>query len=400
VATGGVTRRSPGCVAVLGAAGTIGPAIVRDLSESSSVDDVVLLDVDVDQARLVAAEHGGEKATVRAIDASDADALAGALAASGPSVLVHAAAYRLNEAAMDAALAAGCHYLDLGGLYHTTLRQLARHRGFAEAGLTAVLGMGASPGKTNLLAAVAAARLDSVDALHVSAAATDPLPAGHTGLSAPYAIETILDELTMPAVVVRDGAVDELPPLTEGGELDLPAPVGRRRSVYTLHSELATFPSSFPGLRAASFRLSLAPALAERIELLARCGLADLEPIDIGGSSVVPRALLLACLQRSRATAPPSNRTTAVHVVDAEGESGGQRCRVRAAALTVPHDGWGFGGGVVSTAAPAAEAARRLLRGEVDGAGVLAPERAFRADPFLAALAATGCTVTVTAGPV
>jgi saccharopine dehydrogenase-like NADP-dependent oxidoreductase len=255
--------------------------------------------------------------------------------------------------------------------------------------------MGASPGKTNLMAAAAAGRLDSVDALHVWAAATDPTPAGHTGLSTPYAIETILDELTLPAVVVRDGEVGEVPPLTDGGPVTFPDPVGERRALYTLHSELATFPASFPGLRQASFRLSLAPALAERIELLARCGLADLEPIEAGGTTVVPRAVLLACLRRSEATVPPSNRTTAVHVVEAEGSRAGEPARVRAVAVTVPHERWKLGGGVVSTAAPAAEAARRLLRVEVDGVGVLAPERAFAAGPFLGALAATGCTVTI-----
>jgi lysine 6-dehydrogenase len=382
-------------VAVLGAAGTIGPAIVRDLAESDVVERLLLLDVADDRARAVAAEHGQGKATAQTVDAADADALARALRDGGATVLVNAAAYRLNLAAMDAARAAGCHYLDLGGLYHTTLRQLGRHEAFAAAGLTAVVGMGASPGKTNLLAAAAAARLDEVLALHVSAAATDPLPAGHTGLSAPYAIETILDELTLPAVVVRDGAVHDLPPLTDGGELGFEEPVGPQRSVYTLHSELATFPSSFAGLRDSSFRLSLAPVLAERIELLARCGLADVDPIEVAGTEVVPRAVLLACLRRSAATAPPSNRTTAVHVVEADGTRAGLPIQVRAAAVTVPHERWGFGGGVVSTAAPAAEAARRLLRGEVNGVGVLPPERAFAAESFLDALAATGCTVTI-----
>jgi saccharopine dehydrogenase-like NADP-dependent oxidoreductase len=384
-------------VAVLGAAGTIGPAIVRDLAESDDVERLLLLDVAVDAAAAVADIHGSGKAAAERVDASDVESLSGALRAGGASVLANAASYRLNPAAMDGALAAGCHYLDLGGLYHTTQRQLEWHDRFAAEGRAAVLGIGASPGKTNLMAAAAANRLDSVDALHVWAAATDPTPPGHTGLSAPYAIETILDELTLPAVVVRDGQVGEVPPLTDGGPVTFPDPIGARQSVYTLHSELATFPASFPGLREASFRLSLAPALAERIELLARCGLADLDPVEVGGMAVVPRAVLLACLRRTGATAPPSNRTTAVHVVDAEGTRAGAPAGVRAVAVTVPHDRWGLGGGVVSTAAPAAEAARRLLRGEVDGVGVLAPERAFPAGPFLAALAATGCTVTVEA---
>jgi saccharopine dehydrogenase (NAD+, L-lysine-forming) len=385
-------------VAVLGAAGTIGPAIVRDLAEGAGVDRLVLLDRAADRVAAVAAEHGEGRAAAEVVDAADPAGLAGGLRDASASVLVNAASYRLNLAAMEGALLAGCHYLDLGGLYHTTRQQLALDDRFADAGLTAVLGIGASPGKTNLLAAWAAARLDEVHALHVSAAATDPTPPGHTGLSAPYALETILDELTLPAVVLRDGRAGEVPALADGGEVAFPEPIGARRSVYTLHSELATFTESFPGLRAASFRLSLAPALADRVELLARCGLADLEPVDVGGVSVVPRAVLLACVTRRGATVPPSNRTTAVHLVDAEGVVDGRPATVRAAAVTVPHDRWGLGGGVVSTAAPAAEAARRLARGDVAGTGVLAPERAFAAEPFLHDLAATGCTVTRT-GP-
>lgn len=384
-------------VAVLGAAGTIGPAIGRDLAEGGGVERLVLLDRAADRVEAVAATHGAGRATAAVVDAAEPAALASALRAADASVLVNAASYRLNLAVMRGALEAGCHYVDLGGLYHTTQRQLGLDDRFAAAGLTAVLGIGASPGKTNLLAAWAAAQLDEVHALHVSAAATDPTPAGHTGRSAPYAIETILDELTLPAVVMRDGQAEEVPALADGGDVVFPQPIGRRRSVYTFHSELATFPDTFPSLRAASFRLSLAPALAERVELLARCGLADLEPVDVDGTTVVPRAVLLACVARRGAAVPPSNRTTAVHLVDAEGLAGGRPATVRATAVTVPHERWGLGGGVVSAAAPAAEAARRLVRGEVAGTGVLAPERAFEAEPFLDDLRATGCTVTRTA---
>lgn len=333
---------------------------------------------------------------VTAVDARNTEALARALTAAGAEVLVNAASYRVNLAAMEGALAAGCHYVDLGGLFHTTRLQLALHERFVAVGRTAVVGMGASPGKTNLLASLAAASLESVEELHVSAAATDPTPAGHTGLTAPYAIETILDELTLPAVVLRDGVLEEVDALTFGGEIDFAAPIGVRDSVFTLHSELATFPASFPGLRAASFRLSLAPALAERVELLARCGLADLEPLALpDGTSVVPRQVLLAALARRGATVPPSANTTAVHLVDAVGQRGGSAVTVRAAAVTVPHSGWGLGGGIVSTAGPAAEAARRLLRGDVARSGVLAPEAAFPAAAFLEALTRTGCTITV-----
>ena len=56
-------------VAVLGAAGTIAPAIVRDLAESEEVSSILLLDLDPDRAAEVADEQGGGKAEARAADA-------------------------------------------------------------------------------------------------------------------------------------------------------------------------------------------------------------------------------------------------------------------------------------------------------------------------------------------
>ena len=209
----------------------------------------------------------------------------------------------------------------------------------------------------------------------------------------PYAIETILDELTLPAVVLRDGKLVEVAALTPGEDERFPQPVGDRRTVYTLHSELATFPTSFPGLREASFRLSLAPALVARVEVLAELGLADTDAIEVNGSTVSPRAVVLATMRRKGVTHPPSASTVAVHVVDAKGMKNGQPGAVRVEAVTMPHERWGIGGNVVSTAAPAAEVVRLLLQGALEATGVVAPEQVLDPAAFLAALTRTGCHV-------
>jgi saccharopine dehydrogenase (NAD+, L-lysine-forming) len=385
-----VVRR--GLVAVLGAGGTIAPALVHDLAEARDVGELRLLDLDTERATDVADRHGLGKADVVGVDAARTDELADAL--KGADVLVNSASYGFNLSAMEAALAAGCHYLDLGGLYHLTRRQLELHDRFRSAGLLGLLGIGASPGKTNVMARLAADRLDEVHALHVSAAASDPTPP-EGGLAAPYAIETILDELTLPAIVVRDGEVREVPARTPGGDERFPSPIGDRRTVYTLHSELATFPASFPSLREASFRLSLAPPLAARMEVLAELGLADTEKIEANGVRVSPRAVLLATMRRKGVTHPPSRSTVAVHVVDAEGMNDGEPAKVRVEAVTVAHERWGIGGNVVSTAAPAAEVARLLVRGELRATGVKPPEQVLDPATFLPALSRTGCQVSV-----
>ena len=91
-------------VAVLGAAGTIAPAIVHDLSQSEEIGRMTLLDLDPGKAGAVANEHGAGKATASGIDARDVDALAGALSDAGADVLLNTASYRINLEAMRACL--------------------------------------------------------------------------------------------------------------------------------------------------------------------------------------------------------------------------------------------------------------------------------------------------------
>jgi lysine 6-dehydrogenase len=345
-------------VAVLGAGGTIAPAIVRDLAESDEASSLLLLDLDGDRAAGVAERHGQGKARSAAVDARAG--LAGEL--DGVDVLVNSASYRVNLDAMRACLEAGCHYLDLGGLYHMTSRQLELDADFREAGLLALLGMGSSPGKTNVMAALAAREAGgdprSVD---VIAAGRDRDPP--SGFSVPYALRTLVDELTLPPVVVRDGEPTEVEPLSPGGRVSFPEPIGEAETIYTLHSEVLTFPDSF-GCSESSFRLSLAPELLERLRELTSASEDELE-------------------RAAREAVPPSGRTVSVHMVVADGAT--------VTAVTRPMERWGLGGGVVSTAAPAAAAVRLLARGRIEARGALPPERCVEADDLFPQLRLRNC---------
>ena len=59
-------------VAVLGAGGTIAPAIVRDLADPTEIESMILLDIAGEKARAVAAAHGGGKAAADELDAGAA----------------------------------------------------------------------------------------------------------------------------------------------------------------------------------------------------------------------------------------------------------------------------------------------------------------------------------------
>jgi lysine 6-dehydrogenase len=375
-------------VAVLGAGGTIAPAIVRDLASSDEVAGLLLLDLDEARAEHVASLHGGTKARAAFADAraSAGDSASLALALEGCDVLVNSASYRVNLDAMAACLDAGCHYLDLGGLYWMTGRQLELGPRFERTGLLALLGIGSAPGKTNLMALEATRELQAaadpaapgraaeeaagIDSIHISAAGRDLDPP--PGFSVPYALQTLLDELTLAPVVLRDGLAEEIEPLSSGGVVEFGEPIGAGETIHTLHSELRTFQESL-GCREASFRLSLSPDLLATLRELSQAPEEEIR--RLAGEAV-----------------PPSGKTISVHLVEASG--GGRSVRVRA--VTEPMDGWGLGGGVVSTAAPAAAAVRLLARGRIEARGVLAPERCIEPAEMFSELEQRGCRFELT----
>ena len=358
-------------VGVLGAGGTIAPAIVRDLADSEEVSAMRLLDLDLDRAEKVAREQGGGKA-----EASRADAtrdLAAQL--EDMDVLVNSAAYRINLAAMRACLDAGCHYMDLGGLYHVTAEQLALSPEFEERGLLALLGIGSAPGKTNLLAARAVRELPG-DPLSISVLAAGRDLDPPDGLSFPYAVRTLLDEITMPPMALVDGRARELEPLQPGPTADFGEPIGQGETIFTLHSEVLTFGESFdcPNV---TFALSLSPKVLESLE-------------QLRGASEERIA------EVARSASPPSAKTTSIHVVEVAGED----TMIRARSVTPPHEEWGLGGGIVSTATPAAAAVRLLSRGDIERRGTLPPESCIDPERMFGELEKRGVRFDFTSAPV
>jgi saccharopine dehydrogenase-like NADP-dependent oxidoreductase len=93
-------------------------------------------------------------------------------------------------------------------------------------------------------------------------------------------------------------------------------------------------------------------------------------------------------------TVPPSGQTwSAQHVLVRGAEN-----EAVVTSLTPPHDGWGLGGGVVSTGSVAAATARLLLRGDLDARGAMPPERCLPAEALFAEVARVGTTVDVQVG--
>lgn len=371
-------------IGVLGA-GAMGSAAARLLGRHDDVE-ILVLDIDADRARTVAAEIGADHRGVDIGSGSLRDAL------SGVQSVAACIPYRLNLPVMEAALTAGCHYADLGGLFHTTRRQLGLNAKFREAGLSAVLGIGSAPGITNLLARAGADRLDAVTSVDMLDGAVDR--SGEFGL--PYSAETVLDEFTLPAMVYEDGTMREVPAASGTVRYEFPEPIGAQEAFYTLHSEPATLPATIEGVRDVRWRLALPEAIARGFRLLVSVGLAGTDPVELPGGAVAPRDLLIALLNRlpSAGDAPQD-----VECIDAvvRGLRDGRGTTFVGRALLRPSPE-GLSAGAFGTAIPIATMARWQAAGRIQP-GVHPPETSVAAEAFLDDLAAEGVEVSFPPAP-
>lgn len=360
-------------IAVLGA-GAMGGAAAVLLARHDDVD-LLVLDVDGERAERVAGRAG---ARGRGFDPATGELVE---ALEGVEAVAACIPYRANLPTMEAALAAGCHYADLGGLFHVTLRQWELHERFERAGLSAVLGIGSAPGITNVLARLGADRLDpgSVRSIDMVDGAVDLATEGG-GFGVPYSADTILDEFTLPAMVFEDGQMREVPAGSGVVEWDFPEPVGTQPAIFTLHSEPATLPRTIPGVRDVRWRLALPRVVHEGFAFLVGLGLASREPVLTASGPVVPRDLLAAVLSpMALAEGEPSDRE--VIDVRVSGTRDGTKAVIRSLADLRPSPE-GLSAGAFGTAIPIAVTARWMAAGRV-APGVHPPETAFEAEAFV-----------------
>lgn len=387
-------------IAVLGGAGLMGPGIIRDLCANPRVTHITVGDLDYAAAQHVVEQAGGSNLEAAAVDVRGAESVDAVL--RDADACVNAVQYYFNLDVMRACLRTQTPYVDLGGLFHVTRQQLDLSAAFAERGLAAILGLGSSPGVSNVAAACAARELDRIESIHLYNA-SDTMEDDPLGQI--YSIRTILDEIMEEPVVFTDGEFTTAAPLSGQEVFRFLPPVGYRKVHYSLHSELATLPLSYRdrGVRDVFFKIAFfgySEEALNQLKLLAGLGLGSDEPLEVGDATVRPRDVLVA-LQRRRASerseAKPSELQGYKNVAAVvAGTRDGQPATVRVDALATPHAAWGASGSNVMVTSPPAIGAVWLAEGRIDEPGVHAPETVVPPRDFFAELAERGVRTTIT----
>lgn len=232
-------------ILALGAGGEMGEMAASVLAADDAVKEIVIADRDIRSAEAVARKLG-EKARTQQVDATDHAGLVAAMKQCDMVVNTVGPFFRFGVPILQAAIEAQCKYVDICDDPEPTLEMLKLNEQAKAAGVTALIGTGASPGVANMLAVRAARELDTVDTIVTgwNIDASHPGERQGTGVSA--AVVHMMKQISGLIPVTRGGKLEYRRAL-EKIEIDYPG-LHKFSSNSIGHPEAVTLHHAFPDL--------------------------------------------------------------------------------------------------------------------------------------------------------
>jgi saccharopine dehydrogenase-like NADP-dependent oxidoreductase len=285
-------------VALLGGAGGVGSAAAKALVAARFFDEVRLADINVERLKEVAKELGGNTTYVK-VNIDQPETVKNAI--KDVDVVLNCAGpfYEYGPKVLQIAIEARKNYVDICDDYDATTKMFEFDEKARKAGISALIGMGSSPGATNLFAKFCATTLlsetDSIDLYHAH---------GGEPYEGPGVIKHRIHGMTMD-IPVFDRQLRTVRFMEESGkaliqEVDFPG-LGKFRVYPYPHPETITMPKYIKGIKWVMNRGVVLPfEYFELIMDMVRLGMTTEEPLDVGGRKVVPQDFAIAYIIKKR----------------------------------------------------------------------------------------------------
>ncbi len=285
-------------VIVLGGCGAVGSVAVRALVENSTFDQVVIGDFNIAKAEQIAAEMGPKASAVK-FDANDPVTVKKAI--EGCDVVLNCVGpfYKTVKPILTAIIDAGINYVDICDDVDVTLEILDWDQRAKDAGISALIGMGNSPGVTNILARFAYDNLlDETESIDIF----------HTHGGEPTEGEGVIGHrfhcMSIDIPMFLDGQLKYVKYFEEDGmalrqKFEFPI-VGECPLYPYPHPEQVTMPRYMKLKQVTNKGGVLPDEYYATTRDLCGLGLGDKEPIEVKGQSVVPYDFAVAYILKRR----------------------------------------------------------------------------------------------------
>ena len=287
-------------VIVLGGCGAVGSVAARTLAAQDMFSEVTIGDRNMERARQIIAETKEGRVRAVEVDAESPESIREAV--KGHDMVLNCVGpfYKSVKTILGTVLDMGLSYVDVCDDVDVTLEIFDFDSKAREKGITALIGMGSSPGATNLLARLAHDTLldetDSIDIFHTH---------GGEAIEGEGVIAHRFHCMSIDIPMYLDGKLTAVKYFEPDGvalrqTFDFPM-IGRDIPIYPYpHPEQVTLPR-YLRLRQVTNKGSVLPnEYYDLIRDLCGLGLARTEPIDVKGLQVVPHDFAVAYVLRER----------------------------------------------------------------------------------------------------
>lgn len=369
---------TPGRILLLGA-GAMGQMAAQTVATFPEVASLLIADLNQTAAQAVASACGG-KAKAAGLDVTNPDELTALMRQADLVMNCVGPFFRFGVPILEAAIDAGLDYLDICDDPEPTKAMHELHDRAQAAKITAVIGLGASPGITSMLAARARAELDETEEL-IAAWNIEEDAGGEDAIAFSAAIVHWMQQCSGTILECENSRLVEKKPLTE---VSLDYPGRGQRTVYTVgHPEPVSFHFSYPDLPR-SYCVMVMPGLwiKEFRKLAAQIDQGALT-LEEAGKQLVEGALGSSFFGKiiENISGLFDGPRLPIFFALAQGRKDGKPARVATTVRAIPP------GMARATGIPLALGTRLQLQGKVAVKGVIAPEIAFDSGEFFDLLA-------------
>jgi lysine 6-dehydrogenase len=276
-------------------AGMMGSAAAYDLAKTNPQDEIILADINIQQARSVAASIGPNVTPVR-IDVNNNRDVVKLIEGSG--AVISAVSYSVNYQMTKAAIEAGVSMCDLGGNNDVVEKQMTLDEQAKEKGITIVPNCGLAPGLINILAMEGAKEFDTLDSIHLRVGGLPQHPRPPLYYQIVFSVEGLINEYVEKATVIQDGELKLIDPMSGLEEIEFPPPFGTLEAFNT-SGGLSTLTKVFAGkLKNLDYKTIRYKGHCEKFKTLLDLGFATNEPMMVGGSVKTNREFFADLLRK------------------------------------------------------------------------------------------------------
>jgi lysine 6-dehydrogenase len=275
-------------------AGMMGSAAAYDLARTYPGDEVVLADINLQQATQAAKAIGPNVKPIR-LDVNMHRDLVKALEGNG--AVISAVSYTVNHQITKAAIQAGVHICDLGGNDEVVDKQLALDADAKQKGVTVIPNCGLAPGLINILAMQGIKEFDELDSVHLRVGGLPQHPQPPLYYQISFSVDGLINEYVEKAAVIRDGHLMHIDPMSDLEEITFKK-IGTLEAFNTSGgiSTLAELLKS--RVKNLDYKTIRYRGHCEKFKTLLDLGFATNEPMMVGGSVKTNREFFAELLRK------------------------------------------------------------------------------------------------------